>query len=181
MTGHTGPAQSNGLQHLVLNVRDIHRSHTFWTEVIGFALSGEIDRPDVHMRFYRATEARHHDVAIMQSRDVEAFPPVTRFDMSPKPGALVNHIAIEYDRDAWEQQVAHVKETAPQTIVFEIRHGMSHSLYLSDPDGNGVELLWDLPSESWAHDVDAALNYFRVVDQGPFVREPAPTPADGEH
>ena len=28
-------------------------------------------------------------------------------------------------------------------------HGVSEALYLSDPDGNGVELYWDRPEQSW--------------------------------
>jgi catechol 2,3-dioxygenase len=28
-------------------------------------------------------------------------------------------------------------------------HGVSEALYLSDPDGNGVELYWDRPREQW--------------------------------
>jgi catechol-2,3-dioxygenase len=37
---------------------------------------------------------------------------------------------------------------------------LTHSLYLRDPDGNGVELVYDLPNEVWEGDVNAALNYF---------------------
>jgi catechol 2,3-dioxygenase len=28
-------------------------------------------------------------------------------------------------------------------------HGVSEALYLSDPDGNGIELYWDRPRERW--------------------------------
>jgi len=28
-------------------------------------------------------------------------------------------------------------------------HGVSHALYLRDPDQNGVELYWDLPESEW--------------------------------
>ena len=28
-------------------------------------------------------------------------------------------------------------------------HGVSEALYLSDPDGNGIELYWDRPREDW--------------------------------
>ena len=33
-------------------------------------------------------------------------------------------------------------------------HGVSEALYLNDPDGNGVELYWDRPRESWLIDGD---------------------------
>ena len=35
-------------------------------------------------------------------------------------------------------------------------HGVSEAIYLADPDGNGVELYWDRPRESWP--LDAAGN-----------------------
>jgi catechol 2,3-dioxygenase len=40
---------------------------------------------------------------------------------------------------------------------------MTHSAYVSDPDGNGVEVLYDLPPEVWSGDVNAALNYFEFM------------------
>ncbi len=39
-------------------------------------------------------------------------------------------------------------------------HGMTHSVYVQDPDGNGIEVIYDLPADVWEGDVNAALNYF---------------------
>ena len=37
-----------GVNHLVLNVRDIEESHRFWTEIIGLKQVGELrPRPDM--------------------------------------------------------------------------------------------------------------------------------------
>jgi catechol 2,3-dioxygenase len=36
-------------------------------------------------------------------------------------------------------------------------HGVSEALYLADPDGNGVELYVDRPSESWPRDAQGKL------------------------
>jgi catechol 2,3-dioxygenase len=36
---------------------------------------------------------------------------------------------------------------------------MTHSVYIHDPNGYGVELLYELPRESWENDIDGALNY----------------------
>jgi catechol 2,3-dioxygenase len=41
---------------------------------------------------------------------------------------------------------------------------MSHSAYIADPDGYGIEVLYNLPEEVWGPDVDAALNYFETLD-----------------
>src|SRR5499433_105589 len=40
-----------------------------------------------------------------------------------------------------------------------VNHGMTHSLYIHDPNGYGIELLYELPREVWEGDIDAALNY----------------------
>src|SRR5260370_36746966 len=64
-----------GINHLVLNVRDIEESHKFWTEIVGLTQVAALrPRPDVpnlpKMRFYSADhdgKLTHHDVALVQS------------------------------------------------------------------------------------------------------------------
>ncbi len=52
-----GPVPPSGLNHLVINVRDIEESHRFWTEMLGFTQVGEFQgRP------WRGTATRHHAV-----------------------------------------------------------------------------------------------------------------------
>jgi catechol 2,3-dioxygenase len=36
-------------------------------------------------------------------------------------------------------------------------HGVSHALYLDDPDGNGVELYWDKPRDEWPIDENGGI------------------------
>ena len=40
-TANPGPVAPTGLNHIVLNVRDMEESHQFWTEIIGLRLVGE--------------------------------------------------------------------------------------------------------------------------------------------
>jgi catechol 2,3-dioxygenase-like lactoylglutathione lyase family enzyme len=54
----TEPAAPTGLNHIVLNVRNLEESHQFWTEIVGLRQVGEFkpapDRPNPpKMRFYR--------------------------------------------------------------------------------------------------------------------------------
>ena len=44
---------------------------------------------------------------------------------------------------------------------------MTHSAYIADPDGYGLEVLYNLPEEVWGGDVDAALNYFEYLPARP--------------
>ena len=71
----------------------------------------------------------------------------------------VNHIAITYpSREVWLSQLAYLQAKG---VKFDRRidHGMTHSLYVQDPNGYGVELVYDLPREIWENDIDAALNF----------------------
>jgi catechol 2,3-dioxygenase len=71
----------------------------------------------------------------------------------------INHVAITLpNREAWLQQLAFLQR---QGVTFHrrINHGMTHSVYISDPNGYGVEVLYELPRDIWEGDIDAALNY----------------------
>jgi catechol 2,3-dioxygenase len=75
----------------------------------------------------------------------------------------VNHIAIALpNREAWLRQLEYLQSKG---VKFErrVEHGMTHSLYIHDPNGYGVELLYELPREVWEGDIDGALNYSRAL------------------
>jgi catechol 2,3-dioxygenase len=154
----------SGLNHLVLNVRDIEESHRFWTEILGFKQVGALrpradGAPRPVMRFYSGDhdgKMQHHDLALVENRDLP--PPPKDWAMFGTPCA-VNHIAIALpSREAWLEQLAFLQDKG---VPFRrrVNHGMTHSLYISDPNGYGVELLYELPRAVWEGDIDAALNY----------------------
>jgi catechol 2,3-dioxygenase len=153
-----------GLNHLVLNVRDIEESHRFWTEMLGFRQVGELhasrERPHPpKMRFYSGDHdgrMNHHDIALVENKDLP--PPPADWSLFGMPCAI-NHIAITLpDRQAWLRQLAYLQERG---VKFDrrVEHGMTHSLYIHDPNGYGIELLYELPREVWEGDIDAALNF----------------------
>jgi catechol 2,3-dioxygenase len=152
-----------GINHLVLNVRDIEESHAFWTEIMGFKQVGELhprpDRPNPpKMRFYSGDhqgKMQHHDLALMEMPNL---PPPSAWSMSDSQVAI-NHVAITLpSREAWLKQLAFLQSKGI-TFHRRINHGMTHSVYISDPNGYGIEVLYELPREVWESDIDAALNY----------------------
>ncbi len=158
----------SGINHLVLNVRDIEESHRFWTEVIGFKQVGELKKTEGRpnppkMRFYSGDHdgrMNHHDIALVENRDLPE--PPKEWGMFGMPCAI-NHIAITLPtREAWLAQLAHLRERG---VKFNRRvdHGMTHSLYINDPNGYGLELLYELPRAVWEGDIDAALNYAKPI------------------
>jgi catechol-2,3-dioxygenase len=164
MTGTPSkPSAGAAVNHLVLNVRDLEASHRFYTEIMGFELCGELgpERPN-KMRFYRGAPDHHHDLALMQVKDPSGAEPPERWSMTPRRVG-VNHIAIAYpDREAFLNQLEHLRANGVEFIV-RGNHGMTHSAYIEDPDGYGLEVLYELPEEVWGADVNGALNYFEVM------------------
>ncbi|HSZ87897.1 MAG TPA: VOC family protein [Acetobacteraceae bacterium] len=152
-----------GLNHIVLNVRDLEESHRFWTELLGFRHVGTLSRPvpdgmpRARMRFYsgeRDGKLHHHDIALVEQ--------MLPGDLAKRPQAL-NHVAIEYaTQEAWHKQIAFL--TAHGVTVYgRVDRGVTHSIHLSDPNGNEIELVHELPRELWEGDIDAALN--RAVER----------------
>ena len=157
-----------GLNHLVLNVRNMDESHRFWTEILGFTQVGQLhatpQRPNPpNMRFYSGDHGggrmNHHDIALLENT---ALPEPPKDNMQGVPCA-VNHIAIALpDREAWLRQLDYLQRSG---VKFDrrVEHGMTHSLYIRDPNGYGVELLYELPREVWEGDIDGALNYAKSL------------------
>ncbi len=137
------PAQAQtprGINHLVLNVRNMDVSHKFWTDILGFKCVASLKqvpggRKRPNMRFYSGVDAHgdvsHHDLALCEVPQTVESPSSQEWSLMPdRPG--INHVAIT---------------------------GMTHSVYISDPDGHGIEVLYELPREVWEGDIDGAQNY----------------------
>jgi catechol 2,3-dioxygenase len=165
-----------GINHLVLNVTDIEVSHKFWTEIIGLRCVAELkstpDRPRPTMRFYSGVNAHgdvsHHDLALCQvpkGNGADGARP--EWNLMPSRTGI-NHVAITWpDRESWLKQVAFLQSKGVK-FHRRINHGMTHSVYISDPDGHGIEVLYELPREVWGRDIDAAQNYAEVLPtEGP--------------
>jgi catechol 2,3-dioxygenase len=160
-----------GINHIVLHVRDIEESHHFWCDLLGFRHVGTLKprpgRPDTKMRFYSGVdneEVNHHDLALIESPEVETG---DAEDWKLGPSRLnVNHIAITYpDRESWLEQMKFLEKNGVH-MNLRLDHGMTHSVYIADPNGYGVEVLYELPREVWGDDIDGALNWSK-----PFPRE----------
>jgi len=155
-----------GINHLVINVRDMEESHKFWTEILGFKQVGQSSRRP--MRFYSGDhggQMNHHDIALVENPNLPK--PPENWEMFDMPVAI-NHIAITMpNREAWLKQLAWLRQSGVK-FHRRVNHGMTHSLYISDPNGYGVEVLYELPREVWGENIQGALDY----------AEPVPTEGD---
>ena len=124
--------------HLVLNVRDLETSTKFYTDVLGFQVARDPSEGAVFLTCGKI----HHDLALFLAPPGAA--PVT-------PGALgLNHMALQVeDFDALREYYHRLNELGLE-IDHTNDHGVTKSIYLNDPDGNGIELFCnghDTPEE----------------------------------
>lgn len=169
------PQTPVGINHLVLNVRNMEESHRFWTEILGFkqvaALGPRPDRPNPpNMRFYSGLhngDLSHHDIALMEVPNAPAPAPEGDWSLGARR-VEVNHVAIAWpDRESWLKQIEFLQKKGVK-FHLRINHGMTHSAYISDPNGYGIEVLYELPAEVWKHDITGAQNYsVRLPTEGP--------------
>lgn len=157
---------------MVLNVRDLEVSHRFWTEIMGFRCVAELrpipGRQRPKMRFYSGLDAQgavtHHDLALAEAPGAHGPVSAEREPWSMQPTRVgLNHVAIAWpDRESWLTQLAFLRS---QGVTFHrrVNHGMTHSVYISDPDGHGIEVLYELPRQVWEGDIDAAQNYAELL------------------
>ena len=155
-----------GINHLVINVRDMEESHKFWTEILGFKQVGQSSRRN--MRFYsgdHSGEMNRHDIALVENPNLPK--PPAEWAMFDMPVAI-NHIAIAMpNREAWLKQLAFLQSRGVK-FNWRVNHGVTHSVYINDPNGYGVEFLYELPREMWEHDIDGAINWAEnLPSEGP--------------
>ena len=138
MADHPHPHPSVG--HVHLKVSDLDRSIAFY-ERLGF---------DVQLRIgdeaaFLGAAGYHHHVGLNTWESAGATPP-------PKGHTGLYHSAFLYpDRAALARVVRRVLD-AGLSLDGAADHIVSEAVYLSDPDGNGVELYADRNGVTWPRD-----------------------------
>lgn len=131
--------------HVVLKVRDLDRSLAFYRDLLGFRVASEMSNV---MIFLTATGENHHDLALLRVGDSAPSPP---------PNAVgLYHVAIQLHD--WEAvKSAHAALSERGLLKGTADHGVSKSLYTTDPDGNEIELYCDAPRSEWEGRVDEVM------------------------
>ncbi|HEX6152197.1 MAG TPA: reverse transcriptase-like protein [Solirubrobacterales bacterium] len=124
--------------HVHLKVADVDRALDFYCDILGFEL---MQRWGDDAAFISAG-GYHHHIGLNSWHSKGGSP--------PPPGATgLFHTAIRYPtRRALADALRRLSE-AGWPLEGASDHGVSEALYLSDPDGNGVELYWDRPRDQW--------------------------------
>jgi catechol 2,3-dioxygenase len=136
------------LGHLVLYVRDLERSRRFYRDVLGWR---EItDNVPLNLPAAAFTSGRtHHELLLIEvGPNAQPLPPGRRVGMY--------HFGLKIGEsdDDLRQAVAELRE-AGVPISGASDHTVTHSLYITDPDGNEIELYIDVQPEQWRDDPSA--------------------------
>ena len=126
------------LNHAVLYVRDAGAAAEFYGRVFGFETVQSIDGRAVFMR--AGGGDNHHDLGLFT-----VGPEAPR---APRGSVGLYHLAWEVPTIEDLADAARVLSEAG-ALGGASDHGVSKSLYGSDPDGNEFEIMWRVPRESW--------------------------------
>ena len=141
--------------HVHLRVADLDRSIAFYRDGLGFGVVAD-GRPAGLDAAFLAAGDYHHHIGLNTWESAGATP--------PPPGLTgLYHVAFVYpDRRELGRAVQRLREHG-YAIDHATDHAATISVYLEDPDGNGVELYYDRPREAWFdEDGNAVLKADRI-------------------
>jgi catechol 2,3-dioxygenase len=135
--------------HVHLRTADIDRVRAFYVDVLGFDVVAEArDVPGWgttgDILFVSAGGYHHH----------LGFNTWKSKDGPPQPDGVtgLHHVAINYPtRRSLADALARL-DAIDHPIRQASDHGTHEAIYISDPDGNDLELAWDRPRDQWPRD-----------------------------
>lgn len=125
-----------GIGHIVLKVRNLAISQSFYTDTLGFKLAGTREG----MVFLRCSDS-HHDLALLE---------VGSSSLTPSDHHLgLFHVAFRMPSYLHLKEAYKTLREKGVNILSRVDHVVSKSFYISDPDGNVIELYADSPRSEW--------------------------------
>ncbi len=145
--------QVKELGHIVLYVSDLERSRKFYGSVLGWPEVGAMGRPGGQRMVASAFSSprTHHELLLIEvGGGAQPIPAGRRLGLY--------HFGLKIGTTDDELRAARADLTeAGVTIVGTADHGVTHSLYILDPDGNEIELYIDVQPELWRDDPSAVM------------------------
>ncbi len=147
------PSQTR-IGHVHLKVADLKRALAFYCDLLGFEITTMYGEDAAFI----SAGGYHHHIGLN-----------TWYSKDGEPASLHSaglfHTAILYNERKELAVIYKRISEASYPFTGFADHGVSEALYLDDPDGNGVELYWDNPRESWPQKPDGTLEmYSRTLD-----------------
>ena len=130
--------------HVNLTVTDLQRSVGFYRDVLGL----HVTQQDEQSAFLAAGAYHHHVALNTWQGPVQARAPGS---------AGLHHFAIRLpDKLALAHAIVRLVR-AGHPLLGATDHGVNLAVYSRDPDGNGIELMVDRPSDEWPRSADGGI------------------------
>ena len=135
--------------HVHLKVSNLDRSLDFYTRVLGFEVTQRLGDSAAFL----SAGGYHHHVGLNVWESKGGEPP-------PPSSTGLYHVAFVYPSRAELARAVRTLRVHGVPLEGAADHGVSEAVYLRDPDGNGIELYHDRPTEEWPRDEDGNLAMF---------------------
>jgi catechol 2,3-dioxygenase len=127
--------------HVHLNVANLEKSIEFYTGMLGFSVTALFGTSAAFL----SSGTYHHHIGLNTWTGENISPP-------PPGHTGLYHFAILYPSREELAKAFKVLWEKKYPIEGAADHGISESVYIKDPDGNGIELYYDRPRELWPVD-----------------------------
>jgi catechol 2,3-dioxygenase len=142
--------------HVHLRTADIDRVRDFYVGVLGFdvvvegrGVPGWGTTGDV---LFLSAGGYHHHLGFNTWKSAGGRP-------QPDGVAGLHHVALRYPTQAALGDAARRLAAVQWPIRQVTDHGTHLAVYISDPDGNALELCWDRPAGEWPRDAEGRLAF----------------------
>ncbi len=165
------PLKPVSLDHVNIYVRNAARSHEWYTDIIVLHTQDIFYHPGTEkMRaaFLACDRDHAHDIALFEVGDEAALP--------QKGQVGLNHVAWRMaNLDDLAEMYQKLKTKGVPIHVAD--HTVSIGVYFADPDGNGLEVYYELPRSQWNRERPFSEQGEKGRFPGPWdeaLRQPAP-------
>lgn len=149
--------------HVHLKVADLDRAIAFYSGVLGFEVQVRIGDDAAFL----GAGGYHHHIGLNTWSSKGGTPP-------PSGHTGLFHTAFLYPNRTELADAVRRAVNAGYAVDGASDHGVSEAVYVTDPDGNGVELYRDRPEADWPRNPDGSLAmYTRRLDLEALLKEAA--------
>jgi len=153
---------------VTLDVADLDRETAFYRDGVGLTVLAEsaggfvtLGRGDTIVMHLRHSPGLKH--------------------AGPSEAGLFHTAILFDDRAALAAALVHTAQRFPESFTGSADHLVSEAFYFDDPEGNGVELYWDRPRDTWIVDGGQIQMDTLPLDPNAFIREHATEDALARH
>ena len=129
--------QLTRLGHVLLRVADLERSKAFYSDILGFEI---VEEDPAHGGVFMTLGEHGHTIDLFPAEDRRPIP----FSDRSRPG--LQHIAFQVESYEALKEAYFTLQDQGVEVTRAMDHVSQKSIYFNDPDGNGLEIYYELPN-----------------------------------